>query len=247
MYTRFEPGYILDAHLIEELQGVKADGAFFATLDHDLDVFILRHGQSKGNASNTYQGRYDFPLTAQGEKEARQAGEWLSQFKPDYILASPMLRAKRSAEIVSLVIDLAHIEFDDILIEMDTGVFSGIDPSTAAQRYPDIWEDFYRRSWDAIPAAESSKSIYARSIIAWQHIRDIATRGASRIICITHGGLLQWLIRSTLGVHDWLPLLPITNCCISKYEIEIIKTGVITFAQWTLINLHPLESSCKIR
>jgi len=32
MYTRFEPGYILDAHLIEELQGVKADGAFLPLL-----------------------------------------------------------------------------------------------------------------------------------------------------------------------------------------------------------------------
>ena len=247
MYPRFEPNFILDSHLIEELQALKADGAFFALLDHDFEVFILRHGQSEGNARNTYQGRYDFPLSAQGEKEARQAGEWLSQFKPDYILASPMLRAKKSAEIVASVINIDRIELDDILIEVDTGIFSGLDPNMAAQRHPEIWKDFYKRSWDAIPEAESSQSIYARAIMAWQHIREIAAMGASRIVCITHGGLLQWLMRSTLGVHDWLPLLPISNCCISKYEIEIIKRDSVAFAQWTLINFHPLESSSRTK
>ena len=247
MYPQFEPSYIPDAHLIKELEDIRADGAFFTSLDNDLEVFILRHGQSEGNARNTFQGRYDFPLSVQGEKEARQAGEWLRQFKPDYILASPMLRAKRSAEIVASAINIDHIELDDNLIEVDTGIFSGLNPEIAAQRHPKIWDDFYKRSWDAIPEAESSQSIYARAIMAWQHIREIAARGASRIVCITHGGLLQWLIRSTLGVHDWLPLLPISNCCISKYEIEIIKRNSIAFAQWTLINFHPLESSDRAR
>jgi broad specificity phosphatase PhoE len=239
MYPRFEPENTLDPDLIEELQREQADGAFFSALDHDMSVFILRHGQSEGNARNTYQGRLDFPLSAHGEKQAAAAGEWLRQFSPDHIIASPMRRARRSAEIVAERVHIDHIEFNDVLIEVDTGIFSGIDPDTAAREHPSLWEDFCVKSWDAIPDAEPSQSMYGRAILTWKRVRELGEQGASRIVCMTHGGLVQWLMKSSLGVHQWLPLFPMSNCGISQYEIEIIKKGGPAFVQWTRINFHP--------
>jgi len=239
MDVRFEPRSIPDPSLIDALQREQADGAFFSSLDHDMSVFLLRHGQSEGNARNTYQGRLDFPLSAHGEKQARAAGEWLRQFNPDYIVASPMQRARRSAEIVAELVGLDHIEFSDLLIELDTGIFAGIDADTAAHTYPSLWKEFYANSWDAVPGAEPSTSLYGRAILVWKRIRELGMAGVSRIVCMTHGGLLQWLMKSTLGVHRWLPLLPMSNCGISQYEIEMVQRGSPAFAQWTKIDFHP--------
>ena len=239
MYPRFEPDYSPDAETVSTLQREQADGAFFPAIDHDVSVFLLRHGQSEGNASNTYQGRLNFPLSARGEAQARAAGEWLKQIKPDRIIASPMLRARHSAEIIAEVAGIGPVELSDILIEVDVGLFSGIDPDTAARRHPELWSNFYTQSWDAIPNAETSRQMYARAILAWRQIREMAAEGASRIVCMTHGGLLQWLMKSTLGAHAWLPLLPMSNCGISQYDIEMIIKGSPAFVAWSMINFHP--------
>ncbi len=239
MYSRFEPKSVPDPSLIDALQHEQADGAFFSSLDHDMSVFSLRHGQSEGNARNTYQGRLEFPLSVYGEQQAKAAGEWLRQFKPDYIIASPMQRARRSAEIVADIVHVDHIEFSDLLIELDTGVFSGIDAESAARTDPVLWKEFYTHSWDAIPGAEPSKSLYARAILVWRRIRELGEQGASRVVCMTHGGLLQWLMKSTLSVHRWFPLLPMSNCGISQYEIEIVEKNSPAFVQWAKIDFHP--------
>lgn len=239
MYPRYQSTFSLSDEEATALQRLQADGEFFSVLDHSMSVFILRHGQSEGNARNTYQGRLDFPLSAQGEKQARAAGEWLSQFKPEIMLASPMQRARRSAEIVGEAAGISAIEFADMLIELDTGIFSGVDPDTAARKYPEIWNEFLARSWDAVPGAESSSMLYARALCIWQKILELGKQGTSRIVCMTHGGLVQWLLKSTMGVHSWLPLLPMSNCGISEYEIEMVKKGNPAFVQWTAINFHP--------
>jgi len=127
---------------------------------------------------------------------------------------------------------------NDILVELDTGIFSGLEAQEAERRYPELMDEFYRRSWDAIPGAESSQSLYARAILAWQRVRELGEQGAQSIVCVTHGGLLQWMLRATLGVHSWLPLLPVANCGISHYEIGIIGKEKPVFAQWKRIDFH---------
>lgn len=239
MYPRYQSQFSLSEQEVTALLRTHADGYFFSVLDHGMSVFILRHGQSEGNARNTYQGRLDFPLSPQGEKQAKAAGEWLSQFKPEIMLASPMQRARRSAEIAAEAAGISAIEYADMLIELDTGVFSGLDSDTVARKYPEIWNEFLARSWDAVPGAESSSMLYARALCVWQKILELGRQGTSRIVCMTHGGLVQWLLKSTMGVHSWMPLFPMSNCGISEYEIKIVKKSDPAFVQWAAINFHP--------
>lgn len=244
MYPRYETSLAIDHAQIKALQAVQADGAFFSDLACRLTVHILRHGQSEGNARNIYQGRLDFPLAAQGEEQAKVAGEWLASHRPALVLASPMLRARTTAEIVAERAGGVPVEFLESLIEVDTGIFSGIEAEAAAKAHPHIMEKFAYASWDVVPEAESSASMYARAILSWQEVRkrSLACTGSReplRIVVVTHGGLLQWLIRSTLGVHSWLPLFPMSNCGISTYSIEPLHHGRPAFAQWNAINFHP--------
>ncbi|MCX8013165.1 MAG: histidine phosphatase family protein, partial [Rectinema sp.] len=181
----------------------------------------------------------DFPLSERGSAQARAAGEWLLAHHPEVIIASPMARARRTAEIVAQTAGCERLQFSDFLIEIDTGIFSGMEAQAAAQAYPDIHEEFRARSWDAVPDAESSMSMYARAMRSWMEIKNLALSGMSRIVCVTHGGLLQWMIKSSAGSHAWLPLFPMSNCGISLYEIEPNGAGRPAFVQWAALNFHP--------
>lgn len=62
-------------------------------------VVLLRHGESKGNEAGIFTSQLDLDLTAQGEKEACQAGRRMSRsrIRLDAVLSSPLKRAYRTA------------------------------------------------------------------------------------------------------------------------------------------------------
>ncbi|MCK0714920.1 histidine phosphatase family protein [Chromohalobacter sarecensis] len=62
---------------------------------------FLRHGQSTSNLNRRIAGQRDVPLTAQGEREARQASALLGDVAWPLIVASPLERARRTAELAT--------------------------------------------------------------------------------------------------------------------------------------------------
>lgn len=67
-------------------------------------LVLLRHGQTAWSESGQHTGRTDIPLTAEGERQARAAGERLraafpAGFDAAHVWASPLCRAQRTAEL----------------------------------------------------------------------------------------------------------------------------------------------------
>ena len=60
---------------------IAADGNFFSSITRDTTFYIVRHGQSEGNATFTFQGRLDYPLDARGLEQAKAAAAWLAEKK----------------------------------------------------------------------------------------------------------------------------------------------------------------------
>lgn len=58
----------------------------------------MRHGETEWSKSGQHTGRTDIPLTANGEERAREAGRLLVAFEFVLTLASPLVRAQRTAE-----------------------------------------------------------------------------------------------------------------------------------------------------
>lgn len=67
-----------------------------------MDLFILRHGEA-GQRSITSRNDSKRPLTINGKKEVEEISRGLKVLgiEFDYVLTSPLLRAKQTAEIVS--------------------------------------------------------------------------------------------------------------------------------------------------
>ncbi len=242
MYPRFESSGWDDSALSgggsdhAAFYKLAVDGEFFAGLPRDASFFIVRHGQSEGNATRTFQGRHDYPLDAVGMGQARAAGAWLAGVKPDAIVASPMKRAAATASIIAEACGLGAPEYLHSLVEVDVGPFSGETMESAARKFPEAFGEFRYHSWDAVPGAEHSRDMYARAVASWMRMRELAAAGAKSIVCVSHGGLIQWLIRATFGVKTWLPLLPTANCGISRFDVEVTDPGLPAFVQWPIIN-----------
>ena len=82
--------------------------------------WYLRHGQTDWNINNLAQGRTDIPLNDLGRSQAVEAAKLLTGRGIRTIVASPLGRAKETAEIAAAAIGLP-IHFDGDLQEVSFG------------------------------------------------------------------------------------------------------------------------------
>ncbi|MEG1427525.1 MAG: histidine phosphatase family protein [Oscillospiraceae bacterium] len=89
-----------------------------------MRLLLTRHGETKWNVLGKINGTTDIALTVRGEEQAHRLGERLLAEKIALVVSSPLIRAARTAEIVSEIIG-APLMFDERLREIDVGQFEG--------------------------------------------------------------------------------------------------------------------------
>ena len=65
-----------------------------------MELYVIRHGQSKTNVDRRFGGWAQVPLTEKGMNQARSTHEKLKGIKFDRIISSDLLRAKQTTELV---------------------------------------------------------------------------------------------------------------------------------------------------
>ena len=85
----------------------------------------LRHGATDWNRNGLFQGRTDNPLNEDGLRQAHEAAGMLRGAGISRIVASPLARAARTAEIIAAAISVP-LAIDDGIIEFDFGSFEGL-------------------------------------------------------------------------------------------------------------------------
>lgn len=89
------------------------------------NFYFLRHGQTAWNVEGRFQGHSDIPLNEVGLTQARDAAMILARCPIDMIVASPLIRACKTAEIVSEQLGKPLL-FDDELKERHFGALEGL-------------------------------------------------------------------------------------------------------------------------
>jgi probable phosphoglycerate mutase len=89
-----------------------------------VPFWYLRHGETDWNAQGLSQGNVDIPLNATGLAQARAAGPLLKNRGITSIFASPLSRARVTAEIVAETLGLP-VTIDPNLREVSWGVQEG--------------------------------------------------------------------------------------------------------------------------
>jgi probable phosphoglycerate mutase len=83
---------------------------------------VIRHGETEWSRAGRHTGRTDVPLTVAGREEARDAALTLDGWSIAGAYASPLARARETAEIVA---PPCGIVVDDDLVEWDYGIYEG--------------------------------------------------------------------------------------------------------------------------
>ncbi len=86
--------------------------------------YFLRHGETDWNLQGRMQGHTDIPLNATGEAQAVRAAQALMGLGITRIVSSPLIRARRTAEVAADALQLP-LSFDDALKERTFGSFEG--------------------------------------------------------------------------------------------------------------------------
>jgi len=128
-------------------------------------LMLLRHGESTLNASSTFTGLLDAPLTPAGEAQLGVAASLIAEagLRPDLIVTTPMVRARRTTDLVlgglGLATDAGGVRevVTWRLVERDYGCLTGLPKSDARALLGE--EAFFtlRRTMNGRPPAASGE------------------------------------------------------------------------------------------
>jgi broad specificity phosphatase PhoE len=214
----------------------------FLRATRPIDVYIVRHGQSAGNAKGVFQGKTDYPLTDLGRKQAERSANFFTGKDICSIFASPLLRAAETAEIIADAFGGPRPRLEESLSELDTGRFSDLTWEEASLKYPEEFVRFEASSWKAVKSAESPRAMFDRALRAWDILIEGAEAKGGAVLAVSHGGLIHWLFKTTMGCREWLPILPMNNCGIFMLSIMPVIGSRIPFLEWRLLNYDYAET-----
>src|SRR3954470_21444020 len=103
------------------------------------ELWVARHGETAWTISRQHSGRTDIPLTAEGERVAREVlAPKLRETSFDLVLSSPLQRARETARLAGF-----EPEIDERLREFDYGDYEALTTVEIRERRPDwdLWRD----------------------------------------------------------------------------------------------------------
>lgn len=136
-------------------------------------LYFCRHGESEANVAGVWSGQMETPLTANGRKQAKAAGEQAKELNIDHILCSPLSRAHDTAKIIAEEIGfpLDSLEINSLLIERHFGQMEG--------KHWSIDMDV-----DGFVDVETRDSVLNRARLTFEHLETLPY---DNILVVSHG------------------------------------------------------------
>ena len=156
-----------------------------------MSIFLIRHGETLGNASRTVQ-LPDNPLSPRGIAQAELLARRLQREGIAAILSSDFARAAATAERLRRVTG-APVRHDPLLQERNFGDIRGTP-------YAALGFDMFAPDY-APPNGETWEVFHARVDRAWTLIQEAAAAAGGHLAVVTHG----LVCRSVAGRHLILP------------------------------------------
>jgi 2,3-bisphosphoglycerate-dependent phosphoglycerate mutase len=195
-------------------------------------LVVLRHGQSEWNAAGLFTGWQNARLTAQGEREAANAGGLLAAHGvlPAFAHTSLLRRTIRTADLL-----LSAADRDWIAVRRSWrlngrhyGALQGRDKAEVLRQYGERQFMLWRRSYDvpppsldaeavsaqaadpryqnvppeALPRAESLADVSARLLPYWYDAIVPDLRVGGCVLVISHGNALRALVKHLESIPD---------------------------------------------
>lgn len=179
---------------------------------------LWRHGRTRWNLEERFQGHSDVELDETGRAQAERAARLLAALNPAAIVSSDLRRARETAEALARVAAVA-VEEDDRLRETYGGTWQGLTVSEIRATDPAAYELW--RSGADVPAggAETRGQVARRAVPALLDALGDVPPGMT-LVAVTHGGTARSVIGALLDLplDRWAVIGGLANCCWSVLE-----------------------------
>jgi probable phosphoglycerate mutase len=166
-----------------------------------MNVLLCRHGETPWNREGRYQGHTDIPLAESGEGQAKALGRRLAEVTIHRAVASPLSRARRTAEHI-LGARALTLSFDDGLKEISHGGWEGKLVSEIQASHPDLLDAWKHRPTATLPAGPNAESLQQVLDRAWLALGR-ATKGLGAdetVLVVAHDAVNRVLLCRVLGL-----------------------------------------------
>jgi len=198
-----------------------------------MNVLLVRHGETPWNREGRYQGRTDVALSEAGRAQVRALAARLASVPLALAVASPLARARATAEAILAGRDLA-LELEPGLVEISHGGWEGRLSSEVAR---DDAERFARwrggpgRDFPGGPGAETLGEVEARAWPVLARACDRLAGGATALI-VAHDAVNRVLLCRLLGI----PLERVWAFRQSPATLNVLSGGSLAELQVVRLN-----------
>lgn len=166
-------------------------------MNNTTTFYIVRHGETDGNAQGILQGHKDFHLNENGINQARTRAQELKKVHFDLVFSSDLLRAHKTAQIIALEHDLV-VSTTKALRERNFGIFEGVSMNSFTDEVAKLFEKWHALARDEWlkhridDSVETGEEVVSRVLT---FIREVAVGNPGKtILTVCHGGLMRDLL-----------------------------------------------------
>ena len=162
-----------------------------------MKIYLVRHGETDWNQAGLLQGQTDIALNAQGLEQAREAAERLKEVPFEIAFCSPLIRAKRTAEII-IGERSVTLTTDERLRELNFGPWEGVD----IRSIKDAASQPFTNPGSYIPpvGAESFAQLYKRSSEFVDQVLLPLEGTYETVLVVAHGGVNRSILNPVLNI-----------------------------------------------
>jgi len=185
-------------------------------------LFLIRHGQSAGNAEGRFGGHGTTPLSPLGERQAEITATALAKEGVTAIFSSDLDRATQTAEPLGRLLGIP-VNRSKAFRERHVGVLEGLTFDESKENHPkDYFALVNRKVHHVITGGESYHHLLRRATNElWDILRD---HPGGRIAIYSHTGAICFLTLHLMGAirrdTKQTPWIVTSNCGINRFEIR---------------------------
>ncbi|MFC0677306.1 histidine phosphatase family protein [Lysobacter korlensis] len=164
-----------------------------------MRILLARHGETPWNAEGRYQGQENIPLSPVGLAQARSLGERLRGVPITRAVASPLSRARHTAELALGERDLP-LTLDPGLMEIAHGTWEGLLASEIRERDPALLQAWRDTPHEVLmPGGESLQLVLDRAWPALERACDGLGQDDTLLV-VAHDAVNRVLLCRILGM-----------------------------------------------
>ena len=206
-----------------------------------LLVTLVRHGETEWNSAGRLQGASDSALTPLGVLQAKACGRRLHGRTFTAAYCSPLLRARRTAELVIGQLDKPpELCDDDRLRERCFGAWEGLRWDTIQTTYAEELKQSQDDPTYAIQGGgESRAEVLARALAFLNELARTHGRG-DRVLLVTHSATATVIIKHVLGLRpEARRSFEVRNLALNEIECRVDPAKIVDGEPipWMLLTL----------